>query len=88
MAPKNAINILKAMKAMKTMKAMKKGKFMMKEMKALKALKAKKKAAEKEKIARMKAAGCRYDGQCPDTGIHWWVHPDDEPFIDRGFVGD
>ena len=78
MAPKNA------MKAMKTMKAMKKGKFLMKVMKAMKAKKKLKEAAER---ARLRAAGYRYDGRCPDTGIRWWVHRDDERFIDRGYFG-
>ena len=80
MAPK------KAMKAMKALKAMKLGKFAMKAMKAImKALKAKKKA-KRDKQKQMLAAGYIFDGVCPDTGIHWWIHPDDLPFVDRGFM--
>ena len=78
---------MKAMKAMKTMKAMKKGKFMMQVMKAMKALKVKEKLKVAADRARLRAAGYRYDGRCPDTGIHWWVHPDEERFIDRGYMG-
>ena len=82
MAPK------KAMKAMKALKAMKLGKFAMKAMKAImKALKAKKKA-KRDKQKQMLAAGYIFDGVCPDTGIHWWIHPDDLPFVDRGFMDD
>jgi len=71
---------------MKALKAMKLGKFAMKAMKAImKALKAKKKA-KRDKQKQMLAAGYIFDGVCPDTGIHWWIHPDDLPFVDRGFM--
>ena len=49
-----------------------------------KALKALQKRTLQQKALRKKVY--RFAGVCRDTGIHWWVHPDDEASQDANFV--